>query len=105
LVTFQENKSSVTGIANWAKESTVGSRYSGLLRFASNYTPASDWRLFSIQLQYILFELRNRYNLTNSKLLAATNIKDASAIINREYLNTDKNTDNYAQVAYDEVIS
>lgn len=105
LVTFQETQSSVTGIANWRKETTVGSRYSGLLRFATNYTPASDWRLFSIQLQYVLFELRNRYNLTNSKLLATTNIKDAGIIINREYLNTNKNTDSLAQLAYDEVIS
>lgn len=106
LITFYDETPprAVVGVANWKKETTIGSRYNGLLRFASNYTPASDWRLFSIQLQYVLFELRNRFNLTNSKLLSATSIKDASIIINREYLITGKNTEDLAQVAYDEVL-
>lgn len=106
LVTFYETlgNKGVVGIASWSRETTIGSRYNGLLRFASNYTPVSDWRLYSIQLQYVLFELRNRFNLTNSKILAATNIKDASRIFNREYLSIDKNTEDLAQVAYDEVL-
>jgi hypothetical protein len=106
LITFYDETPTraVVGVANWKKETTIGSRYNGLLRFASNYTPASDWRLFSIQLQYVLFELRNRFNLTNSKLLSATSIKDASIIMNREYLITGRNTEDLAQVAYDEVL-
>jgi len=106
LVTFYDaaGNKGVVGIANWRRETTTGSRYNGLLRFASNYTPVSDWRLYSIQLQYVLFELRNRFNLTNSKILASTNIKDASRLINREYLGIDKNTEELAQIAYDEVL-
>lgn len=106
LVTYQETSANsfVVGIANWRKESTVGSRYNGLLKFASTYTPASDWKLFSIQLQYVLFELRNRFNTSNSKILASSNIKDASKVFNREYLHTSKNTEDLAQVAYDEVL-
>lgn len=103
LVTYVADKGNV-GIANWEIKNNVGSRYSGLLRFASNYTPVSDWKLYSVQLQFVLFELRNRFNITNSKLLASTDIKTASEIVNREYLLTTKNTEDLAQTAYDEVL-
>jgi len=103
LVTYVADKGNV-GIANWEIKNNVGSRYSGLLRFASNYTPVSNWKLYSVQLQFVLFELRNRFNITNSKLLASTDIKTASEIVNREYLLTTKNTEDLAQTAYDEVL-
>lgn len=103
LVTYVADKGNV-GIANWEIKNNVGSRYSGLLRFASNYTPVSDWKLYSVQLQFVLFELRNRFNITNSKLLASTDIKTASEIVNREYLLATKNTEDLAQTAYDEVL-
>ena len=103
LVTYVADKGNV-GIANWEIKNNVGSRYSGLLRFASNYTPVSDLKLYSVQLQFVLFELRNRFNITNSKLLASTDIKTASDIVNSEYLLTTKNTEDLAQTAYDEVL-
>jgi hypothetical protein len=94
-----------TGIAQWRIDGTVGSRYSNLLLFASSYQPPVDWKLFSTQLQFVLFELRNRLNLANSKLLATDNIKDASVVFNRYYLKIDQKTDQLAQRAYEEVLS
>ena len=94
-----------TGIALWAVNPSVGSRYSSLLRFADNYKPSSDWRKFSIQLQFVLFELRTSFNLTNSKLLNSQDIKSASKIINQYYLSSTKSSESIALRVYDEVTS
>lgn len=92
------------GIVGWEQNITIGSRYKDLLDFANNFAPSSDWRLFSIQLQFVVFELRNRFNLANSKLVNTSDIKSASKIINREYIKSKtSNSDLYAQRAYDEV--
>jgi len=102
LITYQENETRI-GIASWERTSVVGSRYNGLLRFAATQQPSVDWKLYSTQLKYVLFELNNRFNQTNSKLLAATDIKEASKIVNREYLFTTAETTQFAELAYDEV--
>lgn len=91
------------GIAQWKVDGSIGNRYVGLLRFASTYKPEVNWRLFSVQLQYVLFELRTRFNLANSKLIATDTIKDASSVINEFYLKTNSSTDQLAQRAYEEV--
>ena len=93
-----------TGIAQWSIDSSIGSRYIGLLRFSQQYRPAIDWKLYSTQLQFVLFELRTRFNLTNSKLNATNNIKDASQVFNKYYLNSASQSDQIAQRAYDEVL-
>lgn len=93
------------GIVQWKNTTEIGSRFSDLLRFAAQYSPNSDWRLFSIQLQFVVFELRNRLSLANRKLLATSNIKDASVVINKEYIKGSNRTDILAQRAYDEVLS
>ena len=94
-----------TGIAKWKQDGSIGSRFSGLLQFTQSYRPHSNWKLFSVQLQYVLFELRTRFNLTNSKLLATNNIKDASIVFNKFYLDTNLSSDQIAQRAYEEVTS
>ena len=93
------------GIARWNNTTEIGSRFADLLRFASQYSPNSDWRLFSIQLQFVVFELRNRFNLVNRKILMTSNIKDASEIMNKMYIKGSNLTDLLAQRAYDEVLS
>ena len=91
------------GIANWIRSSESGSRWNGLLRFSQSFQPVSDWRLYSIQLQYVLFELRTRYSNANRKLLNTNEIKSASEAVNRYYLESYRNTESLAQTAYDEV--
>jgi len=93
------------GIANWKVDGSVGNRFSGLIRFAQEYRPSLDWKLYSVQLQYVLFELRTRFNLANSKLLSADNIKDASKAVNKYYLQSNNKSDQVAQRAYDEVLT
>jgi len=93
------------GIGGWTIGSVTDSRYTNLLKFASNYNPSLDWKLFSTQLQYVLFELRTKFNLANSKLLATETIKDASEIMNKYYLKQNSTTDQIAQRTYDEVLS
>jgi len=100
FITFDQRPR--TGIGKWAVDGKIGSRYSGLLQFAVSYRPTSDWKLFSVQLQYVLFELRNRFGNANSKLIATTNTKDASDVVNKFYLKINQNTDLIARRAYEE---
>lgn len=93
------------GIAGWDINASVGSRFVGLLRFAQQYQPTIDPSLYSTQLQYVLFELRTRFNLANSKILSANNIKDASKAVNTFYLQSSQNSDQLAQRAYEEVLT
>jgi hypothetical protein len=92
-----------SGIAAWSRSTSTGSRFNGLLAFSQNFQPTVDWRLYSTQLQYVLFELRNRFSSANRKLLNTTDIKSASDVINKNYLFTTNDTENLAQTAYDEV--
>lgn len=108
MITYDDTegaKSPFTGVASWRKTPETGSRYQGLLRFAAQYAPASNWKLYSIQLQYVLFELRNRFLSVNNEMIFATDIDVASNIFNRKYLFTTNNTTNLAEQAYDEVLS
>jgi len=97
--------SETVGIINWKNRAKTGSRFNELLKFAAQYSPNSDWRLYSIQLQFVLFELRNRFNLVNSKFLFTTDIKSASEILNRDYIKGSNRSDQLAQRAYEEVLS
>ncbi len=97
--------SSTIGIAKWKKSINAGSRYAELLRFARDYQPASSWKLFSIQLEFVVFELRNRFASVNAKLVATKNVKAASEVINKSYLKNTNRSEIIAQQAYEEVIS
>lgn len=104
LITYYEDRESTTvGIANWERITTSGSRFNGLLRFAATQRPSVDWKLYSTQLKYVLYELNGKFNQANSKLLATTNIKEASKVFNREYLFAATDTESLARIAYDEV--
>jgi hypothetical protein len=99
------DESSTIGIAKWKKSINAGSRYAELLRFARDYQPASSWKLFSIQLEFVVFELRNRFASVNAKLVATKNVKAASEVINKSYLKNTNRSEIIAQQAYEEVIS
>ena len=93
------------GIAGWKKVRSLGSRYNNLLKFAAQFSPNSDWKSFSLQLQFVLYELRTSFSQENSRLIATSNIKDASEVMNRYYLKNTGVSNRLAQQAYDEVIS
>ncbi len=97
------DESPTVGIAKWKKSTNAGSRYGELLRFARDYQPASSWKLFSIQLEFVVFELRNRFASVNAKLVATKNIKDASNIVSMMYLQNQNKSETIAQQAYEEV--
>jgi len=102
FLTFHEEETPQIGIVSWERSDNIGSRFNGLLAFSQQFQPTSDWRLFSIQLSYVLFELMNRYSSVNRKLLNTTDIETASEIVNRNYVITTNNTEILAQTAYDE---
>jgi hypothetical protein len=111
FVTYEENEESnevevpFTGIIRWIKNDQIGSRYAGLVRFANQYQPSSNWKRFSIQLQYILFELRNRFNLVNNQLKQTTDLESASKLFNKKYLFTNNDTVELVKNAYDKVVN
>ena len=97
-------KQDFAGIGAWKVDGSIGSRFSNLQAFAYQFRPAFDWRKFSVQLQFVLFELRTRFNLANSKLRQTETIEDASTVINSYYLENPKSGfEEIAQRAYDEV--
>ena len=100
-----DSATNTSGVAAWPRSTSTGSRFNGLLAFSQNFQPTVDWRLYSTQLQYILFELRTRFGSANRKLLNTTDIKSASEVVNRYYLFTTNDTENLAQTAYDEVFA
>lgn len=105
FVTYEANNPDAlrTGIVSWSRTVEAGSRWNGLLEFSLNFQPQSDWRLFSIQLQYVLFELRNRFGSANRRLVNTTDIEAASSVVNQYYVFSSNDTTNLAQLAYDEV--
>lgn len=102
---FSDIEGTIVGIASWNRSQESGSRWNGLLSFAQSFEPVSDWRLFSIQLQYVLYELRNRFGSANRRLLNTTDIKEASSVFNSYYLLSGAQTEAQAQTAYDEVFA
>tara|TARA_R110000868_G_scaffold30953_4_gene113904 strand:+ start:15618 stop:16484 length:867 start_codon:yes stop_codon:yes gene_type:complete len=95
---------SSTGIGNWNVDKSSGCRFTNLQSFAYQFRPASNWKALSVQLQFVLFELRTRFNLANSKLIATETIKEASEVFRIYYLENDNGSfDQIAQRAYDEV--
>jgi|TARA_B110000908_G_C10265703_1_gene463683 hypothetical protein len=95
---------SLLGIAGWKKVGGSTSRYNNLLEFARQSQSNSDWKLFSVQIQFVLYELRGVFNQVNSRLIATTDIKSASEVVNRYYLKNTNVSDNIAQKVYNEVI-
>jgi len=102
--TYNEDEDdTLIGIAAWNRSNVVGSRFNGLLSFSQSFQPIVDWRLYSTQLQYVLFELRNRFSSANRRLKNTENIKEASSIINEYYLFTTNDTESISKLSYYEV--
>lgn len=99
------NDSVTVGIAQWKKNIAAGNRFYDLLNFSQGFNPARSWKLFSVQLEFVLFELRNKFSYANAKLLATNDIKNATNVINKQYLGNTNKSDIVAQLAYDEVIT
>jgi len=72
------------GIAQWSNLSD--NRLGELKSFSGFYEPSSDWKTYSVQLSFVLFELRNKRNLANVKLLSSDNVQDAGDAFNKYYM-------------------
>lgn len=92
------------GIAKWKQSTETGSRYNDLIRFSGQFSPTSNFSLYSIQLQFVLYELRGRFNNANSLLISTTDIESASAVMDRYYIKRKTSTAKLAETAYDEVL-
>lgn len=93
------------GIGAWSKDQK-GKRYIDLLEFSFMFNVKEDWKRFSVQLQFVLHELRNKKRKANYKIKSAETIDEASTAFAKYYLNVE----NYdqaielAEVAYEETV-
>jgi len=103
FVIYEENSSSDRqGILQWSQ--SEGNRFKNLVDFAKNYQTVKSWKTYSIQLQYVLYELRNTQNRANVKLLQTTSIETAVIAIAKYYSRNSTNIDDavkFAERAYD----
>jgi hypothetical protein len=100
FLTYDETNEEKVGIAQWRYNSN---RFRELVSFAQNFQPNDDWQRFSIQLQFVLFELNNRFGIVQTKLLATSTLKEASQVVNKYYLKSSNRTYYLAKLAYNEV--
>lgn len=98
------DKEDEQGIGLWSEKGS--NRFQRLLRFSTFFDPKSDWKRYSTQLQFVLYELRTMENLANKKLLQAKNIEDASKAITKYYIKRSLNNPiDYSKSAFEEVIA
>ena len=88
FVTYNDDEPNAPtfGIVRWDKQ---GTRYKNLVAFATQIQKRSSIKRFSIQLQYVLYELRTRFSNVNAKLLRSELIDGTGGsvdIISRLYL-------------------
>lgn len=101
-----EEQSESIGIARWK---TNGTRWKNLIKFSGQFEPKNSWKTYSLQLQFVLYELRTSQQIANNKLLRTTKIRGAdgaSQIFQYYYLKQPRNVlpnYNLAQRALDEV--
>tara|TARA_R110000796_G_scaffold20808_4_gene61754 strand:+ start:3477 stop:4352 length:876 start_codon:yes stop_codon:yes gene_type:complete len=97
-----EAKADKQGLIQWSQ--SEGNRFKNLVEFAKNYQKTKSWKSYSLQLQYILYELRNTQNRANVKLLQTTSIEKAVEVIDKYYSNSSSNIKDsiqFAERAYD----
>lgn len=90
------------GIALW--NSLAENRLKELKTFAGFFQPSTDWKTFSIQLQFVVYELRNKQRIANVRLISSDSIQDAADAFNKYYMK--RSLGGYqgvAEEAYDEV--
>lgn len=81
---YGDDDDDTIGIGSWSK--ITGNRYKKLLDFGDLFKPAVNFRSYSVQLQFIVYELRTTFNLANKKLVRANTIDEASDIFTKYYL-------------------
>ena len=92
------------GIAAWSR--LKGNRYNRLIQFGSLFQPKVDWKNYSTQLQFVIYELRTTQNLANKKLLQAKTIEEASNIVTKFYIKSDiQNPLSKSENAFEEVFA
>jgi hypothetical protein len=104
----EENTEFYTGIGKWLRS---GPRYRGLVQFSSGISRYASIERFSVQLFYVLQELRTTHTIANSKILRSTLIKSpagSAQLFVKYYLKRPDlsvaNVERIAENAYDEVI-
>lgn len=99
-----DEKEDEQGIGLWSEGGS--NRFQRLLRFSAIFDPKSDWKRYSTQLQFVLYELRTTENLANKKLLQAKNIEDASKAVTKYYIKRSLNNPiDYSKSAFEEVMA
>ena len=103
---LHSDDSTLQGIGAWSKDGS-GKRFLDLLDFASMYNIKDDWKKFSVQLQFVLHELRNKKRKANYKLTSAETIEEASEAFAKYYLNASnyKDANDIAEIAYEETLA
>lgn len=99
-----EQESDKVGIAGWSI--FRGNRYNRLIQFGSLFQPKVNWKAFSTQLQFVVYELRTTQNLANKKLLFAKDIDEASKAFTKYYIKYSLDDAlSKSKSAYDEVLA
>jgi len=104
FVLYVDN-SSKQGIAGWPENSN---RMLDLLDFSTMFNVKENWKTFSVQLQFVVYELRNNKRKANYKLKSAQTLEDAVEAIAKYYVATPNSvpaTTELAERAYEETIA
>lgn len=99
LYDLAEESSPKIGIANW---DTNGSRWKSLVKFSGQFEPKQSWKRFSVQLQFVLYELRTTQQIANNKILRSTKLRGKLGSLpafQTYYLKKPKNTPYNYQLA------
>lgn len=101
FVTYEQEEDSLRqGIAHW--ELKKNGRLNNLKTFSQFYEPKSSWKNFSVQLQFVVYELKTTQRLANIKLLRSDNFEDGTNAITKYYLKQSASgASSLAEKAYD----
>lgn len=93
------------GIAGWTDGSA---RMLDLLDFSTMFNVKEDWKRFSVQLQFVIHELRNNKRKSNYKLKSSQTLEEAVEAIAKYYMTVPNNisaTIQLAERAYEETVA
>lgn len=102
FITYEENvRTGNVGIGGWSL-----TRLNRLFDFGILFEPKSNWKNYSTQLQFVIYELRTTENLANKKLLQANTIEEASASFIKYYIKRSLDgAEEKSQAAFEEVLA
>lgn len=105
FILYSENEEGAQGIGKWDNINEIG-RFKDLIEFAKIYEPSSSWKKMSLQLQFVLFELRNKFIIANYKLKKTEYIEDAVNQFSNYYFKEKAAQGSlaFAEKAYDEAL-